>query len=88
LPGLRNGSFPAIPLKRDFRQPINAQKRNNETKGQKVSNDDDNVKRYMAKIGAKGGKATSAAKTAAVRRNLSKGRKVLAAKAKAKDGDK
>lgn len=53
-----------------------------------MSNDDDNVKRYMAKIGAKGGKATSAAKTAAVRRNLSKGRKVLAAKAKAKDGDK
>jgi topoisomerase IA-like protein len=60
---------------------------NNETnKGGTMNNDEaEHAKRYLARIGAKGGKATSAAKTAACRRNW---RKAMAAKAKKKGPDK
>lgn len=49
------------------------------------NDENEGMKKYLRRIGAKGGKATSAAKTAACRRNW---RKALAAKAKKKDGSK
>lgn len=45
-----------------------------------MSESEEEMKRYLRRIGAKGGKATSAAKTAACRRNWQKAMKAKAKK--------
>ena len=51
-----------------------------------MNEDDETARRYLARIGAKGGKVTSKAKTAACRRNWRAAMK--AKEAKSKDGTK